>query len=305
MAQYIHLSSSSHQNSATFDDAHGEALTSSRLDISDPDSVSDSSLLLPIPHSEISPSHVRLRSQTSYAPHMYASDGFALLVGIQVGSGIFASPSAVNNNVPSPGAALMVWVVSGLLAWMGATSFAELGAAITKNGGMQEYLRYIYGELVAFLMSWTWLFAVKPSAMAILSIVIAEYSKSAIPIGSLDSYWHQKALALLALLVMVLLNSINANTTSRIGKVFLVIKFTTVMLIVLCGLITAFTADAETPAQDWRSRNWFASRPIETEHLYLDWSHMHGWTLIGYYSSALYAGLWAHGGWDNVSDLHI
>jgi hypothetical protein len=51
--------------------------------------------------------------------------GVALVVGLQVGSGIFSSPGVVLASVGSPGAALAVWLVSGVLAWSGASSFAE------------------------------------------------------------------------------------------------------------------------------------------------------------------------------------
>jgi len=43
-----------------------------------------------------------------------------LVVGMQVGSGIFSSPGVIVASVGSVGASLMVWVVSGLLAWTGA-----------------------------------------------------------------------------------------------------------------------------------------------------------------------------------------
>lgn len=47
--------------------------------------------------------------------------GMALVVGMQVGSGIFSSPGVVVDSVGSVGASLIVWLVSGLLAWTGAT----------------------------------------------------------------------------------------------------------------------------------------------------------------------------------------
>jgi len=56
------------------------------------------------------------------------------------GSGIFSSPGVVTLNTGSVGASLLVWIVSGILAWTGASSFAELGAAIPLNGGAQAYL---------------------------------------------------------------------------------------------------------------------------------------------------------------------
>jgi len=161
---------------------------------------------------------------------------FAVLVTLQIGSGIFASPAQVDSNVPSPGAALLVWVLGGLLSWAGAASFAELGAALPLNGGMQEYLRHVYGDTAAFLMAWIYIMAVKPSSMAIQSIVIAE------SIGSVSSNeplaeWLLKLIAAIAFVSMVLLNSINTKFTLRLSESFTVFKISTVGMIVLGGLI--------------------------------------------------------------------
>jgi amino acid transporter len=129
--------------------------------------------------SEVQPSPVDLAPYQQRL-RMTFFDGFALLVSLQVGSGIFSSPSQVDGHTPSPGMALIVWTLSGLTAWAGAASFAELGAAIPINGGMQEYLKYVYSDYVAFLASWIWILAVKPSSMAILSIIFAQYWTNAI-----------------------------------------------------------------------------------------------------------------------------
>lgn len=56
------------------------------------------------------------------------------------GSGIFSSPGVLLSSTGSPGAALVVWLASGLLAWSGASSFIELGCAVPVNGGSQAYL---------------------------------------------------------------------------------------------------------------------------------------------------------------------
>ena len=57
---------------------------------------------------------------------------------------------------------MMVWVASGILAWTGASSFAELGSAIPQDGGAQAYLSYAYGPLVSYLFAWTAIIALKP-----------------------------------------------------------------------------------------------------------------------------------------------
>ena len=73
-----------------------------------------------------------------------------------------SSPGVVVANTQSVGASLAVWVASGLLAWTGASSFAELGSSIPVNGGAQAYLQYSYGPLVSYLFAWTAISALKP-----------------------------------------------------------------------------------------------------------------------------------------------
>lgn len=76
-----------------------------------------------------SPSH-----QGTFKRNLGASEAFAIVISIVIGSGIFTSPGAIDSNVPSPGVALIIWLVGGLLAWTGATTMAELGTAIPGEG---------------------------------------------------------------------------------------------------------------------------------------------------------------------------
>lgn len=247
-------------------------------------------------------------SRTSILPKQLTTrHAFAILVTLQIGSGIFASPAQVDSNVPSPGAALLVWVLGGVLSWAGAASFAELGAAIPLNGGMQEYLRYIYGDTIAFLMAWIYITSAKPSAMAIQSIVIAESIGSVASSQPLEP-WLVKLIAASAFVSMVLLNSISTKITLRLSESFTGIKIMTVFLIVLGGGIAMIAhlvnpKSALSGAKDWYSKDWFATRPTVSEGHTIDWASMGAWDRYGHYSAAIYAGLWAYDGWDNVSVL--
>jgi amino acid transporter len=64
-------------------------------------------------------------------------------------------------------ASLVIWVVAALLAWTGASSFAELGASLPRNGGAQAYLAYTYGPLVSYLFTWTAILLLSPGAFSL------------------------------------------------------------------------------------------------------------------------------------------
>lgn len=70
----------------------------------------------------------------SFARNLGTLDAFAIIISIVIGSGIFTSPGSIDTNVPSPGIALVIWLVGGILAWTGASTMAELGTAIPGEG---------------------------------------------------------------------------------------------------------------------------------------------------------------------------
>ena len=70
----------------------------------------------------------------TFARNLGALEAFGIVISIVIGSGVFTSPGAIDTNVPSPGAALVMWLVGGVLAWTGASTLAELGTAIPGEG---------------------------------------------------------------------------------------------------------------------------------------------------------------------------
>ena len=52
--------------------------------------------------------------------------GVCLVVGEQIGSGIFSTSSVVTSNVRSVGMSLVIWIIAGGLTWTGAGTFIPL-----------------------------------------------------------------------------------------------------------------------------------------------------------------------------------
>src|ERR1700753_3338620 len=74
------------------------------------------------------------RGNGTFNRNLGTIEAFAIIISIVVGSGIFTSPGSIDTNVPSPGIALLIWLVGGILAWTGTTTLAELGTAIPGEG---------------------------------------------------------------------------------------------------------------------------------------------------------------------------
>lgn len=231
-------------------------------------------------------------------------NGLSLLISLQIGSGIFSSPSQVNNHVPSPGVSLIVWAVAGLLAWTGAASYAELGGAIPLNGGSGVYLRHCFGELAGFLFSWAAIVVLKPGGSAIVAIISGEYINGVL-FGSfmdtdrpLPSVWANKITAALCFLSVTALNIISTRLTARVSDGMMFLKVGTLFTITIIGILVAVTGlngDGKSANKEWKEMGWFEPRPGGVGER--ETSGIGG---LGEYAIALYAGLWAFDGWDNV-----
>ncbi|RYO94754.1 hypothetical protein DL766_000017 [Monosporascus sp. MC13-8B] len=236
------------------------------------------------------------RNTGTFKRNLGALDAFAIVVSIVVGSGVFTSPGSIDTNVPSPGAALIVWLVGGLLAWTGASTMAELGTAIPGEGGVQPYLQYIFGDIFGFLAAWTWIIAVMPATLAILSIVFIESIYSAAGITDQEDRIDHKLLSIVILVVIGVANSIGTKASTRLNNFFVMTKFVSIAAIVLAGLVVlviqASNPDRDIGGRDWFNKSWFGSKP--------EWNGLSDWEMLGYYSTALYGALWAYSGWDKA-----
>ncbi|KAL5489909.1 hypothetical protein ACEPAI_4741 [Sanghuangporus weigelae] len=215
-------------------------------------------------------------------------NGVALIVGLQIGSGIFSSPGVIVANTQSVGASLIVWLVSGLLGWTGASSFAELGSAIPLNGGAQAYLAYAYNPLVSYLFAWTAITALKPGGNGVIALIFAEYinrlfwhltdedaSPDAIP------QWSIKLTACLAIASVTFLCIATRHLGTRTAVVLTTIKVSSLLLISVLGVIQLARGRASGSLRE----------PL------FDGSS----TSPSSYALAIYSGLWAFDGWDQAN----
>ncbi|KAJ3516619.1 hypothetical protein NLJ89_g1010 [Agrocybe chaxingu] len=211
----------------------------------------------------------------------FSNIGIALVVGLQIGSGIFSSPGMVVANTHSVGASLTVWLASGLLAWTGASSFAELGSAIPQNGGAQAYLSYAYGPLVSYLFAWTAIIALKPGWSYLQFLVMffhatrAEVSPDDIP------QWAIKLTAIGAVVVVTILCVAAKKLGTRVAVVFTVVKVTSLILVTVLGIVQLARGKASSSFRE----PFFSGSSTSPSS----------------YSLAFYSGLWAFDGWDQAN----
>ena len=106
--------------------------------------------------------------------------GVAVAIGNAIAAGIVRTPGDIAKMLPNAWLFIGVWVAGGLYALFGASSLAELGAAIPRSGGQYNFSRRAIGEYAGFIVGWSdWLSTCGTAAA--ISIVIAEYSRYFLP----------------------------------------------------------------------------------------------------------------------------
>jgi amino acid transporter len=170
---------------------------------------------------------------------------------------------------------------------------------------VQPYLKYIFGDVFGFLAAWTWVVAVMPATLAILSIVFIESIYSAAGVTGEGDRVQHKLLSIVVLACIGVANSISTKASTRLNNFFVATKFVTIAAIVLAGVVVVFLQLADpnrnVGGRDWNKKPWFGYRDsLNPDGSVTHWDGLGQWEMFGHLSAALYAALWAYSGWDKV-----
>lgn len=218
----------------------------------------------------------RMRSQPTLRKEIGLFDAVSIVAGTIIGSGIFLIPSSIGLVLTSLGAALLVWVLGGILTVFGALSLAELGSLFPGTGGLCVYLRQAYGPLPAFLYAWSLLFIIHSGSIAALAVAFSLYLGQIIPLNTLD----EKILSAACILVLTTINCLGIREGKLMQNAVATAKLSGLAMVIVLL--------------------WFrGSRPI---HLFeisrTTTGHSHP---VAEFGVALIAVLWAYEAWHVVS----
>jgi basic amino acid/polyamine antiporter, APA family len=126
--------------------------------------------------------------------------GIAAAVGNTIAAGIVRTPGDIARLLPNIWVFFGVWIVGGCYALLGASSLAELGAAIPRSGGQYNFSRRALGDYAGFIVGWSdWLSTCGTNAA--VAIVIAEYSSAFVP--GIAAYQKIFAASILAVFILL------------------------------------------------------------------------------------------------------
>ena len=158
----------------------------------------------------------------------------AIVVANMIGVGIFASTGYQAADLQDPGVILAAWVVGGVLALAGATSYGELGAMMPRAGGEYVYLREAYHPAVGAMSGWVSLFAGFSAPIATAALTFGKYTGVVWP--ALGGAVAAKALGVGLILAMTALHSFDTVIGGRVQAAFTAAKVILIAAFIAAGL---------------------------------------------------------------------
>src|SRR6185369_11116594 len=203
-----------------------------------------------------------------------------------IGTVIFTGTGFLAGQLGSPNLVLSIWVVGGLVAFLGAICYSELGLNFPSSGGEYVYLTRAFGPTWGFMTGWVSFFAGFSAPIALAALAFADYVGYFLPvfkqanaqftIGSGAFSLRLGGAQLLAsalIAAFTILNCFGVGRTAKVQNVLTGTKLVVIVLFVILGFLAG--------SGDW---SHFSQPAVRTSTLSVPVQFMISllWVMVGY-----------------------
>jgi amino acid transporter len=165
-------------------------------------------------------------------------------IGAMIGAGIFVL-TGLATEIAGP-AAIVAFALNGGVTTFTALSYAELAAAVPRNGGGYAYVREVFSAPVSFVMGWTRWFTYM-IAGALYALGFASNFVEFAHLYGVRLPGPPVVYALLSVVVLVALNALSTEASGGAETAITLVKVAILALFVVLGLPVARTAEFSPP----------------------------------------------------------
>lgn len=190
------------------------------------------------------------------------TSAYMLVLSRVIGSGIFAMPGTIVQNVGSPGVAIILWVVGALVAWFGLSIDLEYGCMLPRSGGIKVYLEYTYPRPRFLASTMVAVHAVLLGFTASNCIVFAKYVLFAFQVDAND--YSVKLLAVGLMTAITIVHGCAYRTGLFLQNALGWLKIALVVFMILTSLIVVLfqpntrdgSSDMTALGNLWEGSDW-------------------------------------------------
>lgn len=160
-----------------------------------------------------------------------------------IGAGIFTTTGYLMDFLGNPILMLALWLVGGIIAFCGALSFGELGAAFPEAGGEYIFISKLFHPSLGFLSGWLSLIVGFSAPIAASAIGFAEYFTLAFPnlqsglfsAELLSDEVFNKVLAIIVIVVFTLIHIRGIVFGSKVQNGLSLLKVVLIVGLIIVG----------------------------------------------------------------------
>ncbi len=184
-------------------------------------------------------------SQSSAPQKVKLSTATYIVAGSMIGSGIFIVSADMGRVLGSPFLLLLAWGITGVMTLIAALSYGELAGMFPKSGGQYQYLKEMYGEMVAFIFGWAMFAVIQTGTIAAVAVAFAKFTGVLLPAVGPDNVLADlgfvkisaaQLLAIASLFVLTWLNTRGLRTGAFVQDTLTVAKALSLGLLIILGL---------------------------------------------------------------------
>lgn len=192
----------------------------------------------------------------------------AIVIANMIGTGVFTTLGFQLEAVQSTFSIVLLWSLGGIIALMGAFSYAEIGTHLPKSGGEYHFLSETLHPIVGYLSGWVSLTVGFAAPIALAAMAMGAYLHK---FTGISPGW----IAVSTIVLLSLVHSFNLKSSSFFQGLFTVLKVVLVLGLVLAGCCLLPETGSTEWAPQWRQEIFkpsFAIALIYVTYAYSGWN---------------------------------
>ena len=156
----------------------------------------------------------------------------ALVISNMIGTGVFTSLGYQISDLKNTTSILLLWLIGGFLALIGAFIYSELASKFKQSGGDYIYLSRTFHPLFGYLSSWISLFVGFSAPISLAALAMGKY----LNVFGLDL---GKEFAIAMILIVAVFQSFSLNLSSKFQNIFTILKVVFIIVLIALGFYFA------------------------------------------------------------------
>ncbi len=198
----------------------------------------------------------------------------ALVISNMIGTGVFTSLGYQISDLKNTTSILLLWLIGGFLALIGAFIYSELASKFKQSGGDYIYLSRTFHPVFGYLSSWISLFVGFSAPISLAALAMGKY----LNVFGLDL---GKEFAIAMILIVAVFQSFSLNLSSKFQNIFTILKVVFIIVLIALGFYFAPAVEPNAVLFDSTWKNELLLPAFATSLVYVTFAYT-GWNSASY-----------------------